>query len=330
LELCRKSGRTPIAICSMPTEGFYAPIVYVPHPFQNIEILSWLWRAGVRKLDCKGSNLSIFPLVQLNVNIESFATFQASPETPADVLITEIARSFVGADHADMLVKAWRLTDIAQRQRPLWNHSFATSLSLMPGPLVPNPGGLSKAELAYYDHQAYGDLEKIPGQHRLRVLQMDEKRRSWSLEKYKNETIPLLDQAFNSLRQEVAKCRDEQYAMYLTEQADHIYHFMLWQQCAYNWCEAGIYLVPGSGTGQPLRSMSQIIEDEIDVSRKMLDLLRGRERCFIFLSDFRGAFYSKSPQFVEQISQRIDVMRSHRNDSVVPIRRFLSSGLQNQ
>ena len=38
----------------MPTDGFYLPIRYVPHPFQNHEILSSLCEMGVKHLNCKG------------------------------------------------------------------------------------------------------------------------------------------------------------------------------------------------------------------------------------------------------------------------------------
>jgi hypothetical protein len=299
----------------MPTDGFYPPLAYVPHPFQNLEILAWLRQMDVRDLNCKG-DLSRPDLLACNVNHEAFAAFAAHPSRSAPQIVSDIAAGAVGPDHGSALSEAWRIVDGAHRRRPFWTHMFGYSLALMPGPLVPDPDGLPPDQIAYYDHRAYADYESIPDRHRLAALRMEEGRRQQMLDRYRQETHPQLSRAIALLRSEADRCERANTREVLIEQALHVEHFLLWQRSANNWCEAGAYLAPGDGRPPPAREMKQIVDDEIAVTEALAALLDGRLHHFLYTGEVEGLFYLKSPNFVEQLGRRAAVMRAHRDDAV--------------
>jgi len=315
LEQVRSFAKAPIGICSMPTDGFYPPLVYVPHPFQNLEILAWLREMDVRDLNCKG-DLSRPDLLACNVNHEAFAAFAADPSRSPQQIVSDIAAEAVGADHGAALSEAWRIVDRAHRRRPFWTHMFGYSLALMPGPLVPDPEGLPAEQIAYYDHRAYADYESIPNRHRLAALQMEQGQRQQMLDRYRQETHPPLSGAIELLRTEAERCERGNARELLHEQALHVEHFLLWQRSANNWCEAGAYLAPGDGRSLPAREMKQIVDDEIAVTEALAALLDGRLHRFLYTGEVEGLFYMKSPNFVEQLRRRAAAMHAHRNDAV--------------
>ena len=329
LQAARACGLDPIAICSMPTENWFYPAVYVPHPFQNLEVLRWLHDEQVRAITFKGS-LSIADHVRYDVNAAVCGAFQLDPVPTTGDTVHAIAEQWIGREHAEALTRAWHTVDAAQRTRPLWCHSFGYSQALMPGPIVPDFAALTDEAYAPFDHAALRDLDRVPGQHRLRVLRIDETERTWMLNTYRQTTLPRIAEAERLCREEAGRCRDADGKACLLEQADHIHHFGLWQRSARNWCEAGAFLAPGTGAPAPTRSMAAVIADEIETTEALAALLGDRPERLLYLGTCAELLYKKATDFVAQLRQRAAVMRAHRTDAPRPIRKLLPDGANSE
>ena len=318
LNAVKTAQRSKIAICSMPTDGYCPPVWYIPHPFQNIEILNIYRQQEVEHLNCKGYTTTT-DIIRLDINREVFGRYMSNPERSADEIIREAAIQYAGEKYADILLEAWRIVDDAFRHRPLWDHFFGYRGAMLPGPLVPAPDELPPEDTEYYYHHAWDDLKAISDSHPLDTLNLAEQERDWLVKVYTNNTIPQLRKAIELLKQAAEDTGDSSVREILNEQAEHIEHFLLWQRSAYNWCEAGAYLAPGEGTPQPARTMQQIIDDEMDVTEQFIMLLEGRAYKFIDMSLIEGMLYEKWPGFVEQLKRRLEVMQKYRNDKITPI-----------
>ena len=317
IDIVKKADLRVIGLTGMPTDTYFSPIKYIPLPFQNIEILNQLKDMGVRELNCKGK-LNVPPWVSYDVNMESFAAFQHAPEIKAGELIQQIATNWVGSEHAEGLIESWQVCDTAVRHRPMWDVFPGRRPERLPGPLVPDPDGIPMQEMAYCYRPEWADFESLGNRHRLDMLRIDEGERLWILKTYQNETLPMLQQAIQLLEREITECETESAKQCLVEQLEHIRHFYLWQRSSYNWCEAGCYLAPGERKPKPQRPLTDIIDDELTVTESMIELMKGRVDDFIDTS-IEGSLHGQWPQFVEQLEDRIGVMKRHRDDSVVPI-----------
>ena len=312
------AGKIPVAICSMPTDGFYLPIRYVPHPFQNLDILRTLREMGVKHLNCKGT-LNPSSLVRFEINRESFAAFQEAPDQSPEKIVYNLALKWVGPAHAENLVKAWRLIDESHRRRTMWLWPLARLISFMPGPIVPNPDGLPADEIAFADHLSLACIDRLEGRHCLDALRMDETNRAWIIAHTYREVLPRLEQATALLETEISRCDSSEAKACLSEQLRHVRHHHLWQRCAQNWCEAGCWIAPGAGQPAPQRTLADVIDDEIQVTSRLIDFYRDGVDDLYIAGPMEGLLYVRGPGFVDELKARIDVMQRHRNDTPVPI-----------
>lgn len=308
------AGKTPVAIASMPTDGFYLPIRYVPHPFQNLDILRTLREMGAKHLNCKGT-LNPSSLIRFEVNRESFASFQNQPDVPAEKIVRDLAMKWVGPSHADPLVKAWRLMDESHRRRTMWLWPLARLISFMPGPIVPDPDNLPPEEIAFADHAALACIDRLEGRHRLDALRLDETNRAWIIAHTQREVLPRIAQAIAILSAELSRCDNSDARACLAEQLRHVRHHQLWQQCAHNWCEAGSWIAPGKGEPKPQRTIVEVIDDEIQVTGQLIDLYRDGVVDLYTAGPMDGLLYVRGPSMVSELKSRIELMRRHRNDT---------------
>lgn len=315
LETLERHGKPRAAVASVPTDGYLGPIRYVPHPFQSLEVLDTLRGLDVRQLICKG-DIWTCELIRCEVNREAFASYLSDPELPAEQIVDGIAREWVGDACAPGLVEAWRSVDEAFRKRPLWILFYQRAKAYLPGPLVPDWGALTSEELVYFWQHPWEDFLRVPSRHLHEDLTMAEEKRAWMLKVYRERTLPLLEAALQSLEGALAACAGESAQACLQEQHAHIRHFMFWQRSQYNWCEAGAYLHPGEGDPAPVRTLTEVIDDEINVTRELAQLLGEEAYRFLDVGDVPHLLYAPSPDFVEQLHTRIEVMQRHRDDPV--------------
>jgi hypothetical protein len=312
-ELASRGGKNPIVHAELPTTDYPRPVRYTPHPFETVRLMKDLHRLGAKRVALWGV-ISSSELVPQDVNLAAMQAANENINADAATLITQIARQWVGEKHAAALVEAWRLCDQAWTRRPLWNHVGLPKQAL-PGPLVPDLLALKPQETAYYRTIALDELEQIQGCGSFIRHEPDERVRDYVVhELYEKQTLHGLLQAVQLL-DHAASGAAAPVAESLQRQRDHIHVAYLMQRSHYNWYDAGRYLVPGDQP-RPVRSMTQIVDDEIDHTLQMIQLLDGRQNQFIRTMNSDQMTYEFGPSFTSHLKCRVEVMRRHRNDPV--------------
>ncbi len=310
-DIAARGGKNPIVHAELPTTDYPRPLRYTPHPFETIRIMKDLNRIGAKRLALWGV-INPPELVPQDVNMEAMKAVNAEIKADPEKLLTKIAEGWVGTKHASALVEAWRLCDLAWTRRPLWDHCGLRKQT-MPGPLVPDLTALKPEETAYYRTVALDDLDKIQGLGAFVRHEADERNRDYVIDElYKKQTLAGLSQAVSLLEKEAATANSATAAI-LLRQRDHIRFGYLIQKSHCNWYEAGRYIVPGENPGKG-RSMPEIVDDEIEVTREMISMLEGRQNQFIRTMHSDAMTYEYGPGFTEHLKIRIKIMEKHRND----------------
>ena len=310
MAVASRGGRHPIVHAELPNTDYPRPVRYTPQPFDVIRVMKDLVRLGTKRVALWGV-ISPPELVPQDVNMEAMKAANADIAADATALVTRIAEGWVGQKHAPALVEAWRLSDRMWTQRPMWTLGWAKQA--LPGPLVPDLLALTPDETAYYRTVALDDLEVIQGRGAFVRHEADERNRDYVIhELYEKQTLPGLARAVALLEKEAAGA-DPASASILLRQRDHIHFAWLYQRSNYNWYEAGRHIVPGADPGQG-RSMTEIVDDELDVTRKMIALLEGRQDQFIRTMQSDAMTHEYGPGFVDHLKIRIGIMQKHRND----------------
>jgi hypothetical protein len=81
----------------------------------------------------------------------------------------------------------------------------------------------------------------------------------------------------------------------------------------YNWYEAGRYLAPSENPGHD-RTVPEIVDDEIQVTKQTIALIEGRAERFLRLMPSDHMTYEYGTGMVEQLKKRIPLMQAHRNN----------------
>jgi hypothetical protein len=323
LAAARVGGRVPPVHAALPTYEYLHPLRYVPHPFETARLMKSLAKLGARKMIAWGA-ISSRELLPHDANLETMKALNERIEADTEATIRGIAERWVGSKHAHALVEAWRESDRGITHRPLWAHWSGGFKQYLPGPLVPDLTRLKPAEVAYYWQLGHDDMDRIQGVGFFVPHEPDERNRDFVLNRlYAKETLPSLESATNRLDDE-AKSASGEAARVLERQRDHIRLAYLYQRSLRNWFEAGRHLVPGQKPGRG-RTMPQIVDDEIQVTRDLIALLDGRAEQLLLLNPLGDCMmYAHGPGYVTKLKQRIAVMKRHRNDPP----RDLSPGLK--
>lgn len=131
----------------------HEPLLGIPFPWLVYEKLKSAHLLGLPSLAHLGG---IHPpdKVPFAVNQEVFRRFQLDPEKSADLIIEDIARTFVGLEFATELLQGWRWVDEAVRSfTPLsiYSHYGVVWQRLFVRPLVPDIGLIPEGERIYYE-----------------------------------------------------------------------------------------------------------------------------------------------------------------------------------
>jgi hypothetical protein len=311
-DVAATKGRSPVVHAELPTYDYPRPLRYTPHPFEVVRLAKANAALGATRLSLWG-RISPKTLVPWDANLAALHAANAAIDADPAVLVRAIAAEWVGEAYADVLTSAWAKCDAAITTRPLWDHAFTGRKDTLPGPLAPDPAAVTPAERAYYRTIQLDDLEQTNGLGYYVPHQPDEMVREYILRTlYEGGTFPLLAEALALLEGALVTAAGQAAAV-LAQQRDHIRCFALYMRSSYNWLEAGRYIVPGAGqvAGRPL---PEIIDDEIRVTENLIALLDGRADMFLctFFTDAMTDI--PGPGFVDQLRQRIAVMRAHRDD----------------
>jgi len=132
----------------------FDPLIGVPYPWLTYEKLNAMASLGVNYLAHLGG-INPPTIAPWSVNHEVGRAFQFNRALDIDATVKEIARRWVGSEHADELVQAWRLTEEAIRAYPipvmLYSIYGFVWFRLWVRPLVPNIEAIPEEARAYYE-----------------------------------------------------------------------------------------------------------------------------------------------------------------------------------
>jgi len=311
----QRVGKSSIAPSQGPVEEWLLPLRTVPYPFQALEIIDILNDMDTDEILFYGSFADPAD-VPYEANRGVIQRYLQRNGDDIDGTVCSVAEDWVSSAHRDTLVEAWRLCDRAYRERPLWMHSFGTSLTYCIGPLVPNLSALSADEKNYYYSAADAVGDMIPTFDKLSKLRKDEDHRTWMLRRYETHAFPGLEKAGQLLAEEAGKSTGDARAC-LESQKRQIGSFRWYLRSQYNWLDAGRYFAPGEGTPGFERSLAEIIDDEIANTRHLRELVNGHvEALFVDTGDHFRSVYENNEQMMNALEQRIQLMESHKDDKL--------------
>jgi hypothetical protein len=152
-ELEQRGGRVNFYFAHGPHQMF-EPLLGIPYPFLTWDKLKRMYDAGVTSLAQMGGT---FPpeLVPYNINHEVLRTFIFNTAGDPEEEVRKIAAGWSDLEYADIIVKAWRLTEQAILGFPnissLYSAMGFTWYRLWVRPLVPDIEVIPQAERDYYE-----------------------------------------------------------------------------------------------------------------------------------------------------------------------------------
>jgi hypothetical protein len=314
LEEIKGYGRPYLVPTTAPMEGWLTPNQMVPNPYQALGMVSLLRRIGAEHLTLGG--ISDPGIVPFDVNRECLRSYMQNPKQEIDNIVSTVALNWVGEEHADALCKAWRLCDEACRKRPMFSYTFGHS-KYVQGPMVPDETRLTEEEKDYfYPVPKFQDgrvLRAGPGW--MTGLEFEESYRDWMIERFRTVALPPLAEAEVFLESEWWRAASEDAKACLDATRRHIgvFHWYLREQ--YNWLEVGRYTSPGKGKSRLERSLAEIIDDQIESTKHLIDLVRSRPEQFLVISEIPVS-PQLGPDIISRMGKRIEVMELHRNDTL--------------
>ena len=315
MEKARRMGKVELEECTLPVEQWMMPLRTVPYPFQVMQILD-----GLKSIEAKNVFFyGIFndpAVVPFEANRRILQLYRLHPDRSPEAIVRALAEEWATAGHAEALTEAWRLCDRAYRLRPIWAWGFGYQRNFFPGPLVPDPFGLSVEERSYYYTAGEANKDRIPGSDFRNALRYDETTRDWMLDRYESHAIHFTNEALGLLRKEMDRVKGNEARACLISQMRQIGAFAWWLRAQRNWLEAGRFFAPGTGQVKLERSMREIMDDEIENTESLKTLADGHvEELF---SDSWNPVYSFNTDFMEALDKRIALMKAHRDDAVSP------------
>jgi len=303
----------PWALCDLPTLQYFAPIRYVPQPFEILRILRTYKDMGVKNLSLRGI-LSNEKQIKYDINAEVFAAFRQAPEKDDTAILTTVLEKWDASEIQEPLTQAWAYADEAVRQRPLWNLSFGQQEHLVVGPLVPDINRLSSDELAYYDNICFDEAIQVGGKTYFLPDLGDTEEYAFAIGKYETHTLPLLKRACILLEEALRSARSEQEHI-LKEQLLHLqlHHSHITSQ--YHWVQMAS-LMHGFNLDE---TAQEIVENEIGNTEYFIALLDNQPARYLHMAALKGCMYLLDPDVIDQLKARIRVMQNHSKDPVAAI-----------
>ncbi len=304
----------PVSIpTNAPFSGYTSgPVRTIPYPYTLIRSMEIVRGMDPDEVLFYGV-ISDPTTVPYDVNQSVLQRYLNYAEESPDQVIRVVAEEWVGSDLAGDLCRAWQLCDKAACERPYWTPYFG--LNWFIEPLVPNSEMVTEEERSYCQSGKFSKLSLLPGSHPLSILQRREDSRAWIVGRYWSHVLPPLQESIDTLSSAM-KCAGEEVREILEIQRTRIAVFMEWLRSQCNWMEAGGYLVPGKGTPKPERSMTQIIDDEVATTERLIQLVEGKVDGILTTSDATGG---KGLRLVENLKVRAELMKRHREDPVLMI-----------
>jgi len=299
----------PWALCCLPNEQYYRPLRYVPEPYDILWQLREYRRIGFKNLSFRGC-INTEQQVKFEVNAAIFGAFQAEPEYSDERLLDKVISGWGAQAAAAELKESWRLIDDALSLAPEWNHGFGRDEHLTLGPIVPDFRRLAKAECKYYRHVCFDELDTIKGAFWFIPNLGNADHYALTIRQYVETVFPMLARAEERLSCGEAKGGTAGAAC--AEQKLYLKIIVSHYRSRLHWVEASAIL-----RGYPVsRPISQVIEDDIENTRRFISLLGPTPETYLDMERVAGCLYMLGPDLPKQLQARIEVMARHRDDDV--------------
>jgi hypothetical protein len=135
--------------------SLFDPLIGIPYPSLTHQRLKMMYENGVRFLACTGG-IPPPELVPHDINQEVIHTFQYEPDMDIDAFIENMALKWTGGGNADVLLKAWKLTEKAILAFPIVTPLYSTYgftwYRLWARPLVPDIEKIPQEQRDYYEN----------------------------------------------------------------------------------------------------------------------------------------------------------------------------------
>lgn len=293
----------------------------------------WLIHARLNALiaeDFDKATVSMDPpsLVPWDVNREVLRAFQFQQINSVDELITKIAVSWVGEQYAPHLVDIWRYCDEAVRNVPdvpLYGNSWAFSwYRLWVRPLVPDIDKILESEREYYEKFI---ISTFNNPHRV-DLAADALWKLISIEqgdeivhKYDSKVWSPLQQAITEAEKTVERIPQGDPAREIfIDLKDRLHGARCYFRTLRNvgaWV-AGVhgYLEATTEADKEarLRMVREMVDDELQNARDLLQLWRSTEINFIPIHTFGETWHEYGDNLGELIEKKIALMEKHKGD----------------
>ncbi len=277
----------------------YSPYYYAgddPRPWETHEIMCKLLEWGVTNLigGAGGRRYSANGAVLLDAIRHGVR--------PTDQVVRELAEEWVGPELAPQLLEAWRLTDLAAREKPVppAGHSFSHQPLVMHMPLVPDEELLGEHDLDYFMTPVIRDETRMKAHQGgiWRIVNYEHDDKLAYLRQYEDVVFPAYARAREILEELLARpdltaeqreCLEAQLKSF----AGCVETFQ--RQC--HWIQASFYKLSDETVPPGTPTYREIMLAEIETSEKLLRL--------------RGKDPAEDP--------RLQLMREHLDDPVRPV-----------
>jgi hypothetical protein len=298
----------------------------IPFPWLCYENMNEMVSAGIYR-----GSVYVEPpsLVPYDINGEIFKTFHLNGSANIEDVINEKASQWAGKEHASKLIEVWKLSEKIVRDFPSMalyaGYGFYT-LRPWVRPFVPNIENIPDAEREYYEKYLNAifnnpTLVDFGADMLWRLISKDE---AAEIVKQCDEKIWQPLEALVTYLQKIVEelsPQDQAYAVFV-DHRDRILGLRCYYRTLRNlnaWI-AGVHGYIDSNKKSEkennLKMVREMIDDEIDNMKKLLQLWETSKVDFFPISDVTESMYTYfDKNFADLLAKKIELMEKHKNDT---------------
>jgi hypothetical protein len=305
----------------------HEPLLGIPFPWLTYEKLRSAFKIGAEYMAHVGG---IHPpdKVPYAVNQEIFRLFQLNSDIDIDESVRQIGVRYVGKKFTDDLVKGWRFVEEAIRSfvpLSIYTHYGAVWQRLLIRPLVPDIDGIPEELRAYYEKFMCTSIHNPNRVDLAKDVLFELIQPEYALESVKkinSRVWTSLEKAQSILRKKAEECKqagEHNYAEVFFDQ-----YYRTWAlNCLFrslrnaaDWIYS-VHAYLGSDEaeirGQCLNSLKNLIEDEIDNSKNLLQLWETASCEWMILSGSEETPFIYKDNLPELVKKKIELMEAYKD-----------------
>jgi len=306
----------------------HEPLLGIPFPWLTYDKLHASSRLGIRTLAHIGG---IHPTdkVPYAVNQEIFRRFQSDSSLDIDKAVLDIAVKYSGKEHADDLVKGWKLVEQAIRgfvPLSIYTHYGVVWQRLFVRPLVPDIDRIPEKERAYYERFMCTSIHNPNKVDLARDVLFDLVSKDYAQKAFTriDENVwPPLESAIDLFKKKIDETRDfgENKAgevfedQYYRAKALHCLYTTLrntavWIYAVHEYLDSE---VPGR-KAECRRLLDDMIQREIQNCRELIELWEAAPIEWMIVSGSEETPFIHAKNFPRLLRKKMALMEEHRAD----------------